>query len=426
MICQNCGATNQPDTRFCRECQTQLAPDGAAIPSPEPPQHPWQAPPAPAAPLQPAYAPPPKRGLAGCGWVLIAAGIVLGIAVVIAIAAGVLLATGLVAVPGLFPTPTVPATSTPRSTNTAVPTNTVEPTLPPTKGVQPTSTMLPTATSTPKPSDVPPTATRPSPTSGGLVPQTCGMTAGTADYGPIEVGTVVVLGRHREVEGDDNWAGGMDEYVGKSTTVTKLSGVDAQGCPGVRVEIDGGQYFWRIRDLLAVGEAETPQECGMTAASVEYGPIGPGSIVILGRHREVDGDDNWAADMDQYVGRTAMVTSLEGVDPAGCPIVSVDVDDGDYYWRIRDFNLVSPFPPMCEMTEEDAVYGPLEEGSTVILGRHREVNGEDNWAASMDQYVGREATVTLLSGVDPQGCPGVRVDIDDGAYFWRVRDLSLP
>jgi hypothetical protein len=252
------------------------------------------------------------------------------------------------------------------------------------------------------------------------------MTETTADYGPIEVGTVVVLGRHSEVDGSDNWAAGMDQYVGKATTVTRLSGVDAQGCPGVRVEIDGGDYFWRIRDLLAVGEAAIPQECGLTAAGADFGPLGPGSIVILGRHREVDGDDNWAGGMDQYVGRTAMVTSLQGVDPAGCPILFVDVDDETYFWRIRDLTLVSPFPLMCEMTEEDALYGPLEEGSTVILGRHREVDGEDNWLDDMEQYVGREATVTRLSGVDGQGCPGVRVDIDDERWFWRVRDLRLP
>jgi hypothetical protein len=130
--------------------------------------------------------------------------------------------------------------------------------------------------------------------------------------------------------------------------------------------------------------------------------------------------------MSEYVGRTASVTALEGVDPGGCAIVRVDVDDGGYWWRIRDFTLVSPFPQVCEMTEETAVYGPLEEGSTVILGRHREVDGSDNWAPDMDAYVGEEATITRLSGVDPEGCPGVRVDLDDEGFFWRVRDLALP
>lgn len=43
----------------------------------------------------------------------------------------------------------------------------------------------------------------------------------------------------------------------------------------------------------------------------------------------------------------------------------------------------------------------------------------------MLEYVGREATVNELSGSDGAGCPGVRVDIDDGSWFWRIRDLDL-
>ncbi len=34
-------------------------------------------------------------------------------------------------------------------------------------------------------------------------------------------------------------------------------------------------------------------------------------------------------------------------------------------------------------------------------------------------FVGREATVTQLGGLDPQGCPYVRVDIDGGSWGWR-------
>ncbi len=164
----------------------------------------------------------------------------------------------------------------------------------------------------------------------------------------------------------------------------------------------------------------------MSDAMADYGPIGPGSVVILGRHRPVDGDDNWAGGMDAYVGKTASITELAGVDPSGCPIVLVDIDDGEWYWRVRDLTLVSSFPQVCGMTEDDAVYGPLEEGSVVILGRHREVDGDDNWASGMDAYVGEQTTVERLSGVDGQGCPGVRVAIDDGSWFWRVRDLELP
>jgi hypothetical protein len=77
----------------------------------------------------------------------------------------------------------------------------------------------------------------------------------------------------------------------------------------------------------------------MTDTTVDYGSIGVGTVVILGRHRPVDGYDNWDAQMDTYVGMQATVTELEGVDGSGCPGVTVDVDGDYYFWRIRDFSL---------------------------------------------------------------------------------------
>lgn len=89
------------------------------------------------------------------------------------------------------------------------------------------------------------------------VPSYCGMT--TAVYGPIVVGSSVVLGAHAgwtgadghggTVTGDTWWADTMDSFVGQRTTVTQLAGLDPVGCPYVRVAIDGGLWGWRIRDL---------------------------------------------------------------------------------------------------------------------------------------------------------------------------------
>jgi hypothetical protein len=85
-----------------------------------------------------------------------------------------------------------------------------------------------------------------------------------------------------------------------------------------------------------------------------------------------------------------------------------------------------PIPQACGQTEDNADYGPVAVGTSVILGEHREFQGDANWAEDMAAFVGREAVVTRLSGVDPSGCPGVRVDIDNGEWFWRLRDLTLP
>ncbi len=294
-------------------------------------------------------------------------------------------------------------------------------------------------------------------------PQRCGEEPGHAEYGELHVGSVVVPQRHRFVAGDPNWEPAMGRFLGRVAHVARLSGVDARGCPGVRLDVDGGRYFWRVRDLN-VGDARpraaaiarddgVPEACGRTDASARYGSIGVGAVVVLGRHRPVDGDDNWSDTMGPYVGRTARVSELAGVDERGCAGVHVDVDEGEWFWRVRDLRpadieaavvyepgLASDHgraasseevieddrvPQACGMTDDNAQYGRIEIGTEVVLGRHRPVDGEANWVEEMDRYVGRSARVTELVGVDDQGCPLLRVDVDGGDWFWRLRDVQL-
>ena len=79
------------------------------------------------------------------------------------------------------------------------------------------------------------------------VPQYCSMSE--ASYGPITIGTQVTLGYHTPWSGDANWADDMGRFVGSRTVVTSFEGLDEVGCPVVRVAADGGQYFWRIRNM---------------------------------------------------------------------------------------------------------------------------------------------------------------------------------
>jgi hypothetical protein len=81
------------------------------------------------------------------------------------------------------------------------------------------------------------------------IPQACGMSDESADYGPVSVGTDVVIGRHRPVDGESNWTEEMDPFVGRAGRVTELVGVDEQGCALVRVDADAGEWFWRLRDM---------------------------------------------------------------------------------------------------------------------------------------------------------------------------------
>lgn len=82
-------------------------------------------------------------------------------------------------------------------------------------------------------------------------------------------------------------------------------------------------------------------------------------------------------------------------------------------------------PTSCGQAEAAADFGSIAVGTKVILGRHTAVNDDTNWNDRMDAYVGQTATVGTLSSVDGAGCPVVKVDVDQGIFSWRIRDLRL-
>lgn len=203
------------------------------------------------------------------------------------------------------------------------------------------------------------------------VPTTCGLS--TPDYGPLAPGVAVVLGRHTPWSGPDGrsghmladtwWNPNMNDYVGVVARVVELAGLDPSGCPYVRVDVDGGSWGWRVRNLaipasgLGVPEWRpvpgAPLECGMTTAA-NYGSVRIGMRVVLHRHAGWSGSDGqgawvsedhwWNDGMSAYVGREATIVELGGLDPAGCPFVRVDVDGGEWGWRVRDLSLASEAP----------------------------------------------------------------------------------
>jgi hypothetical protein len=206
----------------------------------------------------------------------------------------------------------------------------------------------------------------------GGIPRACGQSDAAARYGSLAIGSEVVLGRHSPIDGDDNWAPDMGQFVGRRARIQALAGTDEAGCPGVHVDLDGGRWFWRIRDFaqagagsgsgegnayrstvqsdhgrpagmgLAAAEGGLPQACGMTEANVDYGQLAVGTAVVLGRHRAVDGEENWAPEMEPFVGRSTQVTELIGVDDQGCALVHVQADNGEWFWRVRDLRLERP------------------------------------------------------------------------------------
>lgn len=289
------------------------------------------------------------------------------------------------------------------------------------------------------------------------IPTQCDQSAQQAYFGAVGIGTVVQLGMHTPWRGDANWSPDMSGFIGMQATVTSLEGVDAVGCPVVRVNVDNGRSFWRIRDMRLVTQAPPPRPvappppsdpipryCGMPAGRATFGTITPGTSVVLNMHGFAGpGDDrNWNDGMQRYVGTSALVTSLNDVDEYGCPVVRVNVDGGQYFWRIRDMQLVGyaapptyqppPPPPQaptiplfCGMASGTEQYGPLRPGSTVVLGAHTGDVGDANWSPEMNRWVGMQTTITSLGGIDGQGCPTVRVAADGGRFAWRIRHMSF-
>lgn len=278
------------------------------------------------------------------------------------------------------------------------------------------------------------------PGGGEAVPQRCGQTDDLADFGLIQPGARVVLNRHRTIDGETNWAEEMDALIGQEAEVVEIGSVDAEGCPVFHVDVDDGEWAWRVRDATLV-QAALPQSCDPDG-ELDHGALGVGDSVRLGHHRPVRGERNWRASMEQYVDRIARVTSLGPADDQGCPVVHVDVDQGARPWRVRDLVLMErrgqgrgpgrsaeatsgEIPQQCTGSTDAVAYGPIRVGVSVVLGRHRPVNGDLNWSEEMEPFVGRRTAVSSLSGADAEGCPGVRVEADSGEWFWRVRDLQL-
>jgi hypothetical protein len=149
---------------------------------------------------------------------------------------------------------------------------------------------------------------------------------GEESYGLIKLGSAVILGEHEDLNGGSNWADEMAEYVGKKAVVSELSGADSQGFLVVKVKEN--EYVWRVRNLALSGRGE--------AGSYGYAV---GDRVIIGAHRYIDENNNWADEMSEFVGMEATITSLEGTDDSNCYLVHLDIDEGSWYWRVE--NMVS-------------------------------------------------------------------------------------
>ena len=66
----------------------------------------------------------------------------------------------------------------------------------------------------------------------------------------------------------------------------------------------------------------------------------------------------------------------------------------------------------------------FKKGDKVILHEHEEVNGEKNWGGTMDQWIGKEATLIMPYGDDGYGCLCWETNITHN-FVWREISMTL-
>ncbi len=86
---------------------------------------------------------------------------------------------------------------------------------------------------------------------------------------------------------------------------------------------------------------------------------------------------------------------------------------------------LEPVSTKAEAKTEEEAWKRIKVGSRVRLGRHKMESYGNNWSPEMDQYVGREAVIKELLGVDLSNCPIGKVDIDNRTGYWRLESMEL-
>lgn len=100
---------------------------------------------------------------------------------------------------------------------------------------------------------------------------------------------------------------------------------------------DSGAYTLTVQPAAI---APGPQACISSGGAADYLPVQLGSTVVLSRPQPLPKDTAWDPARNAYLGRLARVTSLAGADWLGCPVVYVDLDQGQNLWRVRDMAVI--------------------------------------------------------------------------------------
>lgn len=128
-------------------------------------------------------------------------------------------------------------------------------------------------------------------------------------------------------------------------------------------------------------------------------------------------NDDWADDLMNLDSRIEWQASRDG--DYVFKLDELDGYGGGFTVTVEELSALEVVPP------ERKPFDGWHVGDRVILSRHREIDGEENWDPEMEQYVGKAAEITELFTTEPgSGAYLVRVDIDHGEWSWRTESLT--
>ena len=82
------------------------------------------------------------------------------------------------------------------------------------------------------------------------------------DESYAEVGVSVILGIHkRETVYGTDWDSAMDKYIGREAVIRRTRYI-ADGCLACYVDVDGGEFYWRVEDMILASDVPllTPEQ----------------------------------------------------------------------------------------------------------------------------------------------------------------------
>lgn len=321
------------------------------------------------------------------------------------------------------------------------------------------------------------------------IPEECDMTENSVRYGPIRVGTEVILGRHTEVNATGRWVVVMNQVSGSDTK--QIYSVSSNFPKEfINSSMEAGYSFYLIdyangQWIVVMNKTDGYTEEQQWTTSSEF----PEDFIDTTwdeKYYIIDleyGNETWAVVMSktpkyegQSYARRSTFTNAEEfiIEKEEDGYFLTDLEYGQNIWvalaskggSIQGQVYTSStgsFPDDFIAMNQKAGYSlfDLERRSNTWIVLMRRDNrfsdqvwftdsdfpeeriedylddnyfianvsyggiGYDNWTYEKNNYVGLTATVTRLLGVDEQGCPVVRVNVDRETWMWRVRDMKV-